>query len=147
MPQSLSQQELCSRLPHAGSMCLLDSVIDHDENSIRCASTTHLNPANPLRNREGLGSLNGIEYAAQAMAIHRSLLQESISGQKGYLVGVRNIKVTQQWLDQQTDELIIEANLLGASDEGAIYNFSLSSAQDQIISGRVIIMSSQESSL
>ncbi len=55
-------------------MCLLDAVRDWSAEAITCTATSHTDPANPLRADGRLGAANGIEYAAQAMAIHGALL-------------------------------------------------------------------------
>jgi predicted hotdog family 3-hydroxylacyl-ACP dehydratase len=55
-------------------MCLLESVLAWDMNSISCSSLSHCLPNNPLRAASGLASANGIEYAAQAMALHAALV-------------------------------------------------------------------------
>lgn len=60
-------------IPHAGSMCLLQHVIEHDDTSIRCETRSHLDAYNPLRYKGRLSSLCAIEYAAQAMALHGAL--------------------------------------------------------------------------
>lgn len=73
-PGSLTQNEIRSLLPHAGAMCLLESVLAWDMNSISCSSLSHCVPNNPLRAASGLASANGIEYAAQAMALHAALV-------------------------------------------------------------------------
>ena len=61
------------RIPHHGRMCLLDEVIEWDAQHIRCRSATHRDPDNPLRSHGRLGIACGIEYAAQAMALHGAL--------------------------------------------------------------------------
>ena len=61
-------------IPHHGRMCLLDEVIEWDTQHIRCRSGTHRLPDNPLRSHGRLGSACGIEYAAQAMAVHGALI-------------------------------------------------------------------------
>ncbi|MCU7889748.1 MAG: hypothetical protein KZQ59_17265 [Candidatus Thiodiazotropha sp. (ex Lucinoma aequizonata)] len=140
MSSSLNKQDICGRLPHAGAMCLLGSIVSFDESSIRCVSNSHLNQDNPLRRTEGLSSINGIEYAAQAMALHSSLIQDLAADQTGYMSTLRNIKINQQWLDCHPTELIIDAHLLGSSFSGIIYDFILSTDQSEIISGRATIM-------
>jgi len=63
-----------SRIPHHGSMCLLDEVIGWDAERITCTSSSHRSADNPLRARGRLGIACGIEYAAQAMAVHGALI-------------------------------------------------------------------------
>ena len=60
-------------LPHAGSMCLLERVVECDAKSIRCETRTQVDRANPLRRDGPLSSVCAIEYAAQAMALHGAL--------------------------------------------------------------------------
>src|SRR5205814_1511307 len=43
------QFEIRSLIPHSGSMCLLERVLEWDDRSIVCASNTHRDPINPLR--------------------------------------------------------------------------------------------------
>ncbi len=62
-----------ARIPHQGRMCLLDEVVECNAQYIRCATATHRAPDNPLRSHGRLGSAAGIEYAAQAMALHGAL--------------------------------------------------------------------------
>jgi predicted hotdog family 3-hydroxylacyl-ACP dehydratase len=63
-----------SRIPHHGPMCLLDEVIGWDTERITCISGSHRSADNPLRARGRLGIACGIEYAAQAMAVHGALV-------------------------------------------------------------------------
>ena len=58
-------------------MCLLDEVLTWDATQIRCRSATHRVPDNPLRAHGRLGAVCGIEYAAQAMAVHGALVGSS----------------------------------------------------------------------
>ena len=60
-------------IPHHGRMCLLDEVLEWDAQHIRCRSGTHRQPDHPLRSQGRLGAACGIEYAAQAMAVHGAL--------------------------------------------------------------------------
>src|SRR5580658_11189609 len=64
-------------IPHKGRMCLLDEVLSWDATRIRCRSATHRSPDNPLRQHGRLGAACGIEYAAQAMAVHGALVAAS----------------------------------------------------------------------
>jgi len=57
-----------------GGMCLLDEVIDWSAARVSCRSGTHREPDNPLRAFGRLGIACGIEYAAQAMAVHGALV-------------------------------------------------------------------------
>ncbi len=70
----LDHAGIAARIPHQGAMCLLDAVVDWSETAISCRAVSHADPANPLRADGRLGAAAGIEYAAQAMAVHGALL-------------------------------------------------------------------------
>ena len=70
----LDRAWIASHIPHQGSMCLLDYVEAWDRERIRCRASSHRAADNPLRAYGRLGAACGIEYAAQAMAVHGALL-------------------------------------------------------------------------
>ena len=70
----LDRAGIAARIPHQGSMCLLDAVLDWSPTSIACRAISHADPANPLRADGRLGAEAGIEYAAQAMAARFSVV-------------------------------------------------------------------------
>ncbi|HEY2635618.1 MAG TPA: hypothetical protein VGI51_12870 [Steroidobacteraceae bacterium] len=70
-------------IPHHGRMCLLDEVLEWDAQHIRCRSGTHRQPDHPLRSQGRLGAACGIEYAAQAMAVHGALTGGAVADAAG----------------------------------------------------------------
>ena len=70
----LDRTAIAARIPHQGDMCLLDTVRDWNASIIQCTASSHRRADNPLRNDAQLGIAAGIEYAAQAMALHGGLL-------------------------------------------------------------------------
>ncbi|PYK43074.1 MAG: 3-hydroxylacyl-ACP dehydratase, partial [Verrucomicrobia bacterium] len=46
MNAPIEKAEIRTLIPHAGSMCLLDSVLDWDDESIVCITNTHRDPTN-----------------------------------------------------------------------------------------------------
>ena len=67
----IERVEIATLIPHAGTMCLLDRVIAWDERAIACRSGAAIaTPDNPLRAERPPRRACGIEYAAQAMAVH-----------------------------------------------------------------------------
>ena len=105
-------------------MCLLDRVLDWDAGGIRCAALSHRDADNPLREPEGLPVWAGIEYAAQAAAVHGALLRAQPSPRAGLLGALRNVQATCEWLDRIDGELIVAATLLHGDPAGAIYGFA-----------------------
>src|SRR5438046_1885596 len=73
MTTPIDKAEIRRLIPHAGTMCLLDSVLGWDDESIVCTTNTHRDEANPLRRDGRLSALHALEYGAQAAAIHGGL--------------------------------------------------------------------------
>ena len=69
----LAQERLRSLIPHAGAMCLLETVREFSGEEIVCEASSHRDPGNPLRRHGALAALHLAEYAAQAMAAHGAL--------------------------------------------------------------------------
>lgn len=65
---------IAAHVPHQGRMCLLERVLAWDETHIVCEAIGHADPAHPLRDAGRLGAAIGVEYAAQAMAVHGALI-------------------------------------------------------------------------
>ena len=70
----LSRKEISECIPHAGRMVLLDEVVEWDDDHIVCRSHSHQDRDNPLYLAGQLSAVCAIEYAAQAMAVHGSVL-------------------------------------------------------------------------
>jgi len=70
----MNHDAICAHLPHAGRMCLLERLESWDGDSITCIATSHRDADNPLRRGGHLHAVAGVEYAAQAMALHGNLL-------------------------------------------------------------------------
>lgn len=138
----IGKDELCELIPHSGTMCLLDEVIDWDESNIKCSSSSHLQKSNPLRSKQGLNSIMLIEYGAQAMAIHGGLLarKQQMKIGEGYLAGLRGITIKDQSLDGIKEPLVIEASKLMAQDGNMIYEFSIKSDSELLASGRATVI-------
>jgi predicted hotdog family 3-hydroxylacyl-ACP dehydratase len=141
-----------ARIPHQGRMCLLDQVIEWNAQYIRCGTSTHRAPDNPLRSHGRLGSAAGIEYAAQAMALHGALAgsaQRSGSGaeaslrwapQVGLLAGLRDVRLFVPRLDDIDSDLICEATHLAGDGLTALYEFALRDRNSILLSGRASVV-------
>lgn len=132
---------IASHIPHQGSMCLLDEVDSWDESQIVCRTRRHLDAENPLRMDESLGICNGIEFAAQAMAVHGALLTDSADRpQAGFLTSVRDVGWHCTRLDQLETELSVKAERISGSGQNLLYHFSLYAADTLLLSGRASVM-------
>lgn len=142
----LNHQQLCRLIPHHGSMCLLDSVQEWSEASIRARATSQCDPDNPLREGGKLAAVNGIEYAAQAMAVHGALLQNSDAAPEvAYLAAVRGVQLHCERLDDQP-ELLLECQRLGGDSNGFIYAFTVSNGDTLLLEGRATVLKPETTS-
>jgi predicted hotdog family 3-hydroxylacyl-ACP dehydratase len=137
----LSRAEIAGLIPHAGAMCLLDGVTQWDATRIRCVSRSHLDPDNPMRAGGCLPALCGIEYAAQAMAVHGGLagpVQDK--PRRGLLASLREVVCRRQRLDDLDGELIVEA-VREAGDGGrVIYRFEVRVGEIEVLTGRAAVV-------
>lgn len=132
---------IARHIPHQGSMCLLDRVVDWDEQHIRCHTGTHRDPGNPLRAFGRLGAACGIEYAAQAIAVHGALLAPigSTIARVGYLVSVRDAQLHVPRLDDIAGDLEVSASCIVHSAGTMLYRFSVMAAGMLLLQGRATI--------
>lgn len=132
------QVAICARLPHAGRMCLLERLEAWDGDSITCIATSHRDPDNPLRSGGRLHAVAGVEYAAQAMALHGNLLSAPDTPPAiGYLASVRDLKLDLDDLAAITDDLHITARRLSGDAGGFIYEFEILAGLRAVSSGRL----------
>ncbi len=140
----LDRAWIAAHIPHQGSMCLLDAVQNWSADAITCTATSHTDPANPLRADNRLGTANGIEYAAQAMAIHGALLASEVNegGQprQGYLTSVRGVTLHAARLDDLPGELLVRAERLSGDANHILYQFSVSHADRCLLEGRAAVV-------
>ncbi|HHL4083106.1 hotdog family protein [Burkholderia sp. A2] len=132
---------IAAHIPHAGAMCVLDSVDAWDAERIRCTATRHRDPHNPLRAHGRLASVCGIEYAAQAMAVHGALLGAPEARPRvGYLASVRNVDAFVDRLDTFEAPLIVDAQRVSGDGRSVLYDFALRCGERVLLSGRAAVM-------
>ena len=128
-------------IPHAGRMCLLDEVAAWDERAIRCLASSHRDPGNPMRAGAELPALCGIEYAAQAMAVH-GRLSAAVAEQPraGYLASVSDVVCSVRRLDDLDAQLVIEAEKLAGDEARVLYFFKILSRNLEILTGKATVV-------
>ena len=145
-----------SRIPHHGRMCLLDEVIAWSAERISCRSGTHRDADNPLRAHGRLGIACGIEYAAQAMAVHGALVVGGapqagtpaategapMAGPPaaGFLAAVRGVRFHSLRLDDVQGDLICDAVRMAGDATTALYEFELRSEAALLLRGRATVV-------
>ena len=137
----MSTEQIAALIPHSGTMSLLDGVERWDATHIRCVSRTHHDRANPLRSGDRLPAVCGIEYAAQAMAVHGGL-SGAIGGKprSGYLVSLRDVNCLRSLLDDLDGDLVVDAAQLMGDQGRVIYQFTLSVGDVEVLSGRATVV-------
>ncbi len=122
-------------------MCLLHAVERWDNEGIVCIAHSHLLSTNPLRTEQGLPISAGIEYAAQAMAVHGALLASAETlPQVGYLASVRNVQWWNRRLDAGRGPLHIEAGRISGNASSLLYDFRVLCNEQLLLSGRAGVM-------
>lgn len=141
-PGTLDHAGIAARIPHSGSMCLLDRLTHWSPEHIACTALSHLDARNPLRCGDALLSPAAIEYAAQAMALHGSLsAAPGTPPDPGFLASVRSVQLRVPRLDAVEGELQVEAQRLMGDARQAIYRFTLHSAAGALlVEGRATVI-------
>lgn len=140
MSTAISQDEIRRLIPHAGRMCLWESVDAWDAETIRCRTHSHRDVLHPLRNGDRLSAIHLAEYGAQAMAIHGGLLARAAGATHttaGMLVLLRDFVMQVQRIDDIEGKLIVNARKLMAAATGSIYEFEICGAGRSLAGGRV----------
>ena len=141
----LDRAWIAAHIPHSGAMCLLDTVEAWDEARIRCSATSHRDPRNPLRSRGRIAAVSGIEYAAQAMAVHGALhavRDGALAGRPrvGYLASVRNVEARIARLDTLDAALVIEAERVSGDGNSILYGFTVRCDEHVLLKGRAAVV-------
>jgi predicted hotdog family 3-hydroxylacyl-ACP dehydratase len=133
---------IAHHVPHKGTMCLLDGVLAWDAASVRCMSRAHRDPRNPLRARGQLSAVCGIEFAAQAMAVHGALIGPELRAERqfGYLAALREINLHVSRLDDIEDDLIADAERVAGDHTTVLYTFVVSAGNRPLLAGRATIV-------
>ncbi len=130
-------------------MCLLSAVVAWDAAHIECQADSHASPDHPLRAFGRLGIACGIEYAAQAMAVHGALTAEAAGGQPGaaaatprvgYLAAVRGVQLHAPRLDDVAGPLTIRAERVMGDGQNMVYSFEVLAAAGPLLSGRATVV-------
>lgn len=156
IPQTLDQAGIARLIPHSGSMCLLERLLQWDAQAIHCSTTTHRLPDNPLRTVSGLLAPNLIEYAAQAMALHGGLIALDEAQRKGeggdegeqggepsagFLASARNVKLAVTRFDDIEGELHLHARRSAGDATQILYEFAAKDAHGRLLAeGRAVVV-------
>jgi len=133
--------EVTALIPHAGSMCLLERVLDWDDSSVTLATMTHRDPGNPLRSDGRLRAIHLCEYGAQAMAVHGGLRARA-RGERalpGLLVSLRDVVLECDDVQNLAGELVVEARCVHDGASAWQYDFRVTHGLRQLAQGRAVV--------
>jgi predicted hotdog family 3-hydroxylacyl-ACP dehydratase len=134
----VADERIAALIPHAGTMCLLERIVQWDDSSVTLATTTHRNPDNPLATAPGLRAIHLCEYGAQAMAVHGGLAAAA-RGERalpGLLVSLRDVTLACDFVQDFEGELLVEARRLHESNTAWQYEFRVTHAGRLLARGR-----------
>jgi predicted exporter/predicted hotdog family 3-hydroxylacyl-ACP dehydratase len=132
---------LSSLIPHQGAMCLLERLIEWDEQRAVLETDTHRSPTNPLLTADKLRAIHLCEYGAQAIAVHGALRTQA--GERpapGMLVSLREVKLARDYVHDLPSSLRVEAECLHADRTHLQYRFSVTHCGEVLAAGRAVVM-------
>lgn len=133
---------IAAHIPHTGKMCLLNRVEEWNAERATCSAISHRDPENPLRAHGRLAAACGIEYAAQAMAVHGALLAQDAAPRQGYLASVRGTQLHVGRLDDIGADLTIDVVRSSGDDSTILYDFSIRADGRMLLEGRAAVFMS-----
>ena len=138
----LNAVDIARLIPHHGDMCLLDAVQYYDAQTISCVAVSHRSTANPLRENGVLHAVCGVEYAAQAMAVHGALLagQSGKPPRGGRLAGVRSVHMSVTRLDHIACDLTVQAHFVMGDENTMVYEFSVDALEHNLLKGKATVV-------
>lgn len=127
-------------------MCLLERVVEWNDQSIALETATHRSATNPLRVDGKLRVIHLCEYGAQAMAVHGALKSQAhgATTTPGMLVSLRAVSFTCDFIDELPGHLLVEAQCLQADESSLQYSFRVSHAGEQLAEGRAAVVLKRE---
>jgi predicted hotdog family 3-hydroxylacyl-ACP dehydratase len=137
---TLGRDAIARLVPHQGAMCLLEEVLEWDETTIACRASSHRDPSHPLRSRGALSAIVGIEYAAQAVAVHGGLTDNSQKPRIGYLAGLRELVFRTERLDLEPGDLTVRATKVAAEGGRLLYDFRIEGGGRELLKGRLSVV-------
>jgi predicted hotdog family 3-hydroxylacyl-ACP dehydratase len=130
-------------IPHAGTMRLIDHVVDWDDNVLHAIAERHSPHDHPLCNGLQLHAVHLAEYGAQAAAVHGALLAVARGNAKmrpGRLVSLRDMQLTVEYVLLSRGRFDIRAECLFADVSGGQYAFQIDQGGQRLASGRIAVI-------
>lgn len=139
MRHTLERLAIERLLPQKGSMCLIDSAREWDADTIVCLADAS-RPDNPLRDEHGVAVVHGVEYGAQAAAVHHLTVGAvDRTPRGGLLLQLRDVRFGVGYLDRLPQPLEVVARCVMASSETARYRFEIRAAGELACRGELTL--------
>lgn len=135
----LTRSQIESRIPHSGAMCLLDSVQCWDATTIVCEAAAPT-AEHPLARAQVVPAIAAVEYAAQAAAVHGSLVDNTGAPRDGMLAKLSDVELPVAALDAAGGALTVRATLLSRVASGCLYRFEVSDRRACVARGRLMVV-------
>lgn len=134
--------DIASLIPHQAGMCLLERIVDSNDDRIVLETDTHRSAANPLRREDRLRAIHLCEYGAQALAVHGALRSRAAGAppSAGMLVSLRSVTFTVDFIEDLPGSLRVEATCLQASPTSLQYSFRITHAGAVLAEGRAAVV-------
>jgi predicted hotdog family 3-hydroxylacyl-ACP dehydratase len=131
-------------IPHTGTMCLLDEIVEWDATRLHARSASHQRLDHPLRADGMLHAVNLCEYAAQAMAVHGALREREREqggvARPGFLVALREVSLQVERIDDLEGRLQVHVECLIARADSLQYAFRVEHRGRVLATGRAAVM-------
>ncbi|AVP99788.1 phosphotransferase [Ahniella affigens] len=140
LPQT--KEAIAALIPHQGSMCLHDRVLDHSAERILLEADAPHPSAHPLARSVGVAAVHLAEFGAQAMAVHGGLLAAAQGGRAnpGLLVSLRDLVLASDRIEVVQGALQTEASVLAVGPGSWQYQFQVCQSGQLLASGRAMVM-------
>lgn len=128
-------------IPHAGAMCLLDTVLVCTGEALHARARGVDDGAHPLRRDGRLHALHLAEYGAQAAAVHAALSRRAEGAEPpvgGMIVGLRDVRLACEYVDD-CPTLDVHATCLAADAAAAQYAFRVEHDGRLLAAGRCLV--------
>ena len=144
-PATLDHAGIAARIPHSGTMCLLDALLHWSNEIITCTVHDATDPAHPLRLAGTLPATCAIELASQAMALHGALCAPAGTAvAPGFLASARDVRLHVTRLDDRAAPLQVQAMRVAGDGGQVIYRFELRDATGALlVDGRATVVLNQ----
>lgn len=128
---------IANLVPHAGKMCLLDTVAQWDNTTISCTAIGHADADHPLARDGELSAIHLAEYGAQAAAVHGALLAGG-QPQPGFVAAFRGVQLLVDAVPAD-QPLQVDATRLAGSATAMQYQFRVTAGEQALASGRLTV--------